>query len=76
MIRRNSRNICNILISIIWFTFFLTLFCYAEMPVIQKRSKELKEIPIPIIHVKGSHYEVGYQLGTKLKKNSLGKLNE
>ncbi len=29
----------------------------------------MKEIPIPIEHIKGSHYEVGYQLGTNLKNN-------
>ncbi len=30
-------------------------------------ASELKDIPVPVIHVKGTHYEVGYQIGTKLK---------
>ncbi|MFC2164815.1 C45 family autoproteolytic acyltransferase/hydrolase [Acidobacteriota bacterium] len=41
--------------------------CTAE--VSQKQAEILEEIPIPIVHVKGSHYEVGYQLGTHLKDN-------
>jgi isopenicillin-N N-acyltransferase-like protein len=32
-------------------------------------SGELQEIPVPIVHVKGSHYEVGQQIGTQLKDN-------
>ena len=42
----------------------------------QKIGKPLKEIPIPIIHVKGSHYEAGYQLGTQLKSNLLQEVAE
>ena len=34
-------------------------------------ASELKDIPVPVIHVKGSHYEVGYQIGTKLKDDML-----
>ena len=29
----------------------------------------LKEIPVPVIHVRGSHYEVGRQIGDRLKAN-------
>lgn len=56
----------------------LLLFCI--QPVLlwpeegQKTSltaPALKEIPIPVIHVKGSHYEAGYQIGTQLKSNIL-----
>lgn len=56
----------------------LLLFCV--QPVLlwpeegQKTSltaPALKEIPIPVIHVKGSHYEAGYQIGTQLKSNIL-----
>ena len=36
----------------------------------------LKDIPIPVIHVKGSHYEVGYQIGTQLKDYILGDVAE
>ena len=31
----------------------------------------LKDIPVPVIHVKGSHYEAGYQVGTQLKNDIL-----
>jgi isopenicillin-N N-acyltransferase-like protein len=31
----------------------------------------LKDIPVPVIHVKGSHYEAGYQIGTQLKADIL-----
>jgi len=33
--------------------------------------QSLKDIPVPVIHVKGSHYEVGSQIGTQLKENIL-----
>ncbi|MGB7296673.1 MAG: C45 family peptidase [Candidatus Aminicenantales bacterium] len=36
----------------------------------------LKEIQVPVIHVKGSHFEVGYQIGTQLKKNLLQEVAE
>ncbi len=42
----------------------------------QKIGKTLKEIPIPVIHVKGSHYEVGFQIGTQLKANLLQEVAE
>jgi hypothetical protein len=51
----------------------LSILCLAfsssqSGPPHQKRGGGLlKEIPIPVIHVKGSHYEVGFQIGTKLK---------
>jgi isopenicillin-N N-acyltransferase-like protein len=35
----------------------------------QKPAGPLKEISIPVIHVKGSHYEVGRQIGAQLKDN-------
>jgi isopenicillin-N N-acyltransferase-like protein len=34
-------------------------------------AQNLKDIPVPVIHVKGSHYEVGYQIGTQLKDDIL-----
>lgn len=51
--------------------FFLVFASFGNAKVSQKpkQSKVLKEIPIPIVHVKGNHYEVGYQLGTQLKGN-------
>jgi len=30
-------------------------------------ATELKDIPVPVIQVKGTHYEVGYQIGTQLR---------
>ncbi len=35
----------------------------------QKNQVALKEISIPIIYGKGTHYEVGFQIGTQLKNN-------
>jgi isopenicillin-N N-acyltransferase-like protein len=34
-------------------------------------ASELKDIPVPVLHVKGTHYEVGYQIGTRLKDDML-----
>jgi isopenicillin-N N-acyltransferase like protein len=39
-------------------------------------ASELKDIPVPVIHVKGSHYEVGHQIGTQLKSLILGEVTE
>jgi isopenicillin-N N-acyltransferase-like protein len=36
----------------------------------------LKDIAVPVIHVKGSHYEVGYQIGTQLKADILRDVTE
>jgi isopenicillin-N N-acyltransferase-like protein len=35
----------------------------------RKSAGPLKEIAVPVIHVKGGHYEVGRQIGTQLKDN-------
>jgi len=43
--------------------------CPAETSPVARSASPLKEIPIPVIHVKGSHYEVGRQIGTQLKNN-------
>ena len=32
-------------------------------------ARELKEISVRIVHAKGTHYDVGYQIGTELKAN-------
>jgi isopenicillin-N N-acyltransferase-like protein len=42
----------------------------------EKAESSLKEIPIPVIHVKGSHYEVGRQIGTQLKANLIQEVAE
>lgn len=44
-------------------------FCPAETCPAQKSAGPLKQIPVPVIHVKGGHYEVGRQIGTQLKNN-------
>jgi isopenicillin-N N-acyltransferase-like protein len=36
----------------------------------------LKDIQVPIIHVKGSHYEAGYQIGTQFKNDILREVAE
>jgi len=55
-------------VAVFFILVFASLF-HAEVPEKPKQAKVLQEIPIPIVHVKGSHYEVGYQLGTQLKDN-------
>ncbi len=42
----------------------------------QQAAPELKTIQVPVIHVRGSHYEAGYQIGTQLKKNFLKEVAE
>ncbi len=39
----------------------------AARPAPVVRTERLREVPIPIIHVKGSHYEAGKQLGAQQK---------
>ena len=41
-----------------------------------KSAGPLKEISIPVIHVKGNHYEVGRQLGIQLKNNFIQEVAE
>ncbi len=42
----------------------------------QQPAPALREIQVPVIHAKGSHYEAGYQIGTQLKKNFLREVAE
>ncbi len=51
-------------------------FCPAETCPTPKSASPLKEVPIPVIHVKGSHYEVGRQIGTQLKNNLIREVAE
>ncbi len=46
------------------------------VPENQQTAPDLKEIQVPVIHVKGNHYEAGYQIGTQLKKNFLKEVGE
>ncbi len=59
---------------------FLCLFvlgpCAAAGSAQEKISPTLREVPIPVIHVKGNHYEVGRQIGLQLKKNLLKEVAE
>ena len=61
--------------SILFLSFSFTFFNHAEAQKKAIRAETLKEFPIPIVHVKGSHYDVGYQLGTKLKDNLIRKVD-
>ena len=69
LIKKPKSKSFHLLICFTFFSLVLAFLCNAEAPKKQKRAKLLKEITIPIVHVKGSHYEVGYQLGTDLKNN-------
>jgi isopenicillin-N N-acyltransferase-like protein len=58
---------------------FCILFVFSGVEAISARQQTapvLKEIQVPVIHVKGSHYEAGYQIGTQLKKNLLQEVAE
>jgi len=46
------------------------------VPANQQTAPALKEIQVPVIHVKGNHYEAGYQIGTQLKKYFLQEVAE
>ena len=37
---------------------------------------QLREVPIRVVHVKGSHYDAGYQLGTQLKEDFVRDVEE
>ncbi len=50
--------------------------CPSETYPEQKPANPLKEVSIPVIHVKGNHYEVGYQIGTQLKANLIQEVAE
>jgi isopenicillin-N N-acyltransferase-like protein len=50
--------------------------CPAETNPQQRSAGPLKEIPVPVIHVRGSHYEVGRQIGTQLKDNLVREVAE
>lgn len=62
---------------------FVLVSCYSAVSLYpsetypnEKAENSLKEIPIPVIHVKGSHYEVGRQIGTQLKANLIQEVAE
>lgn len=42
----------------------------------QQAVAALQQIQVPVIHVKGSHYDTGFQIGTQLKKNLLQEVAE
>jgi len=43
----------------------------AEEQTQPQTASVLKDIAVPVIHVKGTHYEAGYQIGTQLKDDIL-----
>lgn len=55
---------------------FLTVIRSADGIPAARQAPALEEIQVPVIHVKGSHYEAGYQIGTQLKKNFLQEVKE
>lgn len=69
MIKKSNARFFHLFVSILVFSLAITLQSNAEMHTKQERAENLKEIPIPIVTVKGSHYEAGHQLGVKLKDN-------
>jgi len=61
--------------------FFASCFISASLAIPETSQKQeagtpLKEVPVPVIHVKGSHYEVGHQIGTQLKSSLVREVAE
>lgn len=50
--------------------------CPAEARPAPESASPLRQISVPVIHVKGGHYEVGRQIGTQLKKNLIQEVAE
>ncbi|MFP4081513.1 MAG: C45 family autoproteolytic acyltransferase/hydrolase [Candidatus Aminicenantes bacterium] len=69
MNKKRVSKLLSFMIAFVSFSLILAALCPAETARSQKRATTLKEISIPVVHVKGNHYEAGYQLGTKLKEN-------
>ncbi len=68
-----KRNFLIKALALFVFSFLFNLLapCFISGKEPETKMKQLKEIPIPIIQVKGNHYEAGFQLGKKLKENLL-----
>jgi len=67
---------CQLFIFIVFSSFVLFSLNSAAVSRKQMREENLKELQIPIIHVKGTHYDVGYQLGTQLKDNLMRRVEQ
>jgi isopenicillin-N N-acyltransferase-like protein len=62
-------------------TLWVVIFLFFSVPAVcsradgvpakQQTAPVLKDVPVPVIHVKGSHYEAGYQIGTQFKNDIL-----
>ena len=62
-------NLYKLFVCVVFASLVLLSLDYAKVPERQTKSENLKEIQIPVVHVKGTHYEAGYQLGVQLKNN-------
>jgi len=72
-----SRFLRVFLLSFVLVSCYSTVSLYAsETYPNEKAESSLKEVPIPVIHVKGSHYEVGRQIGMQLKANLIQEVAE
>jgi isopenicillin-N N-acyltransferase-like protein len=74
--KRNTPFSKSCLALIILFGILPAFGSAAGVQANQQTAPALKEIQVPVIHVKGSHYEAGYQIGTQLKKNFLQEVGE
>jgi isopenicillin-N N-acyltransferase-like protein len=65
----------KIKLSVLFFFITAISVIIVSPPLVSQAAKEapgageLKTIPIRVVHAKGSHYDVGYQVGTELKAN-------
>jgi isopenicillin-N N-acyltransferase-like protein len=73
-----KKHVIRVGFVLLLFFAFLTALAWTEDRQVQAQpapapapTPVLKDIPVPVIHVKGSHYEAGYQIGTQLKADIL-----
>lgn len=64
------------LVLLLFFSAQAAFLQAGEGQVQQAQAPTLKDIPVPVIHVKGSHYEAGYQIGTQFKVDILREVAE
>jgi len=68
---RKARFLSLFFVAVLFFWAQGALPCSAKEQTQPPPAPVLKDIPVRIIHVKGSHYEAGFQIGTQLKGDIL-----
>jgi isopenicillin-N N-acyltransferase-like protein len=66
----------QLFLCVVFSSFVLSPLSNAEVTEKPMKAEKLKELQIPIIHVKGTHYDAGCQLGTQLKENLIRQVEQ